>query len=694
MKRTFFALSILFFAVFAWQILADQNRSWTGYQEEFKKIQLKATSEQYESLLVKKKVIKDKGELEKIDKQLNQLKIKLSDIGSRVIRIDQNWLRDFGEADRCVTCHQGAEIPGFEGQPHPYKSHSGNHLKHHPLEKFGCVVCHDGQAAGLTVEAAHGEDEHWPKPLLTGGLTQSSCGKCHFMDQRLPLDTELPGAGQFAKGWKLYMENNCLGCHKLSGYERPKRIGPVLTPVGKKVNREWITKWIKNPKDYLPKTKMPNFLLTEDEIPHIASYLLSLSKGEEVREPASGARLKDPSAVKSGENLVRNLGCLGCHTIKEKGGTYGPDLSDVRSKTTPAWLFYWLKDPKVYQPDARMPNLRIPVEEIQDIVAYLNTLSKAETKTAKVQPAPPGDIEKGRKLVKNKGCTGCHEVEKNPLGYNAPEHDGIGSKRTHELVWSNVEGVQRTLSKWLQIKVMEPRKFATDKIITRMPKFEFNEDDATALVTFLMSLRKEPLPRSYTKRLFDPEQIETRGRKLLESKNCLGCHGLGKKGGDIGPDLTQEGKKVRPEWLFGFLNAPRRIRPMQDARMPYFKLSSDEGDTVVKYLFHIAKEPYPYDFKPKKETHVENIEKGKKLYHKELACLGCHTFEGKGGEVGPEHTDMASRLKREWVERWLKDPQAIQPDVRMPRFKFKAGEMEVLTDYLATMGKERFVVVE
>lgn len=690
-----FAAVLLFFT--AWAVYSEvvTSRPWKKYQREFKQIELADTENRLKNLELEKLKTKDPESLKKIDRSIELLKLKLAKADASRPKISQNWLLEFNnEADRCVTCHMAADKQGFGDRPHPYKTHSGKHLEIHPVQTFGCINCHDGQGPALTVESAHGEVEHWLKPFLKGGLAQSSCGKCHFMDQRLPLDTMLPGAEQFVKGWKLYMDNNCLGCHKLSGYERPKRIGPVLTLIGKKVNREWIMKWIKDPKDYLPKTKMPNFLLKDDEIPHIASYLLSLSKSEKISEPASGEKLNNASAIKSGEGLVKKLGCIGCHTIKGKGGTFGPDLSDVRSKTTPAWLFYWLKDPKVYQPDSRMPNLRIPGEEIKDIVAYLNTLSKEKSETAKLQPLSPGDIEKGKKLVKDKGCTGCHEIEKFPLGFDAPEHNGIGSKRVDELVWSNVKDGEKTLSKWLQIKVREPRKFATDKIITRMPKFGFSEEDAKALVTFLMSLRKESLPQKYAKRLNDPATIEMKGRKFLEEKNCLGCHKVNKKGGDIAPDLTEEGKKVRPEWLFDFLNAPRRIRPMQDARMPYFKLSVDEADTVLRYLSLIAKEPYPYDFKPKRKTYVENIEKGKKLYHKELACLGCHTFEGKGGEVGPEHTDMASRLKREWVERWLKDPQAIQPDVRMPRFKFKDGEMEVLIDYLATMGKERFLTVQ
>ncbi len=441
---------------------------------------------------------------------------------------------------------------------------------------------------------------------------------------------------------------------------------------------------------------MPNFLLEDEEIDLIAPYLLSLAKGEKIREPKAKKRLGSKSAIRSGKKLVKQLGCLGCHTIDKEGGEFGPDLSNVRSKTYPEWFFFWIKDPKVYQPETKMPNLRIPERELQNIVAYLNTLKKETAKQVRTSADLSGAeaVAEGRKLVKDKGCTGCHQIENFPLGFNAPPHDGIGSKWPHQLVWSNIKDVDHTLLNWLKIKVVEPRKFATDTIVTKMPTFGFTESDAEAIVAFLLSLTKETVPERYVKVLNDPSHIEMRGKRFLEDNNCLGCHKIHKKGGDIGPDLSDEGKKVRSEWIFSFLKAPQRIRPLQNARMPNFKLTDEQANIAIDYLAHVAQAKFPYIFESKKEVFMEDIEAGKKLYHQELACLGCHTFEGSGGFVGPEHTDLASRLRREWVVRWLKNPQAIKPDVRMPRFIFRGDDLEFLSYYLLTMGKERFLAVQ
>jgi mono/diheme cytochrome c family protein len=620
-------------------------------------------------------------------------------------KIQQLYLQDFGETDRCITCHQGTDKTVSSKKPQPFKTHSGDYLKHHKVEKFGCVVCHQGQGAALTVVDAHGDVKNWTKPVLRGLLAQSSCRKCHPMDQRLPLNVELQGAAVFIEGWKLFNEYNCIACHKLKGYERPERIGTILDLVKNKTDRDWLIMWLKNPKDYLEKTKMPRFKLSDEGIDCIADYLLSLSAGYKnpamstdfTRGTGSSPGMEKKGDAVKGKKLVKSLGCLGCHVIDKEGSGFASDLSGVGSKIKAEWLLQFLKKPAAVQPKTTMPDPHMSQEETQDTVAYLMTLKKKGGGT-KAPSSSQGkllqeNIAKGRKLVKNYGCRGCHEIEKIPAGYDAPPLDGIGSKRVDEVFWGNLTDIKKTRADWLLIKVMNPEKFATDKVVARMPNQGLNEQQAKALVTFLLSLRKDTVPPQYVKILIAPDNPEIKGKKVFEKYNCLGCHKLNKKGGDLSVDLAKEGKKSRPDWLFAFLKTPYKIRPepILKARMPDFKLSEKEINNVIEYLVFLSEASYPYHFEPKKEVQAEDIDDGEKLYHEIFACIGCHSMNGRGGQVGPDHTDVASRLTKEWIEQWLKDPQAIQPEVRMPRFKFKDWEYEALTDYLLTLGKYRFV---
>jgi len=641
-------------------------------------------------------------------------------------KINQIWLRELRINDRCTTCHQSADKKESKEAKQPYKRHSGDYLKLHPVEKFGCVICHDGEGEALTADAAHGEGKNRPQLLLRGQYAQSSCVRCHIMDQKLPLSPDMAGASALVRGRRLFIDNGCLGCHKLSEYEKPVRIGPALTRIGDKVSSEWLKTWLKKPKDYLPETKMPRFRLSDEEINNIASYLMSDKSVIELTPPPSApplmvrqahhdsvtlslskggkGELYSSSLIQAGEKLINDLGCLGCHKVNGQGAGFGPDLSGIGSKINPEWLHKFLKRPKDYDPKTIIPDFRLSEKDISAITAYLMSLKKKILFKGENTPFNPlliegkfsENIDKGKKIVKELGCAGCHEIEKRPFQYNAPELDSIGEKRVEELVFSNIKDTQKSLINWLKIKVAEPGKFATKKIITRMPDFDFKKDEAEALVTFLLSLQKYPVPSDYKKTLADPSNTEMRGKGIFEKYNCLGCHKIDKVGGTAGPDLTGEGKRARPEWLFTFLKNPYKIQPLPlfKAGMPDFHLSDNEADTIIEYLSFISKEPFPFYQEAKKDVSMEDIADGEKLYNEVFSCIACHTVDGRGGEVGPDHTDLADRFKRRGLEEWLKDPQAVRPEARMPKFKFKDWEFEALTNYLMTLRRYSFLQIK
>jgi mono/diheme cytochrome c family protein len=280
--------------------------------------------------------------------------------------------------------------------------------------------------------------------------------------------------------------------------------------------------------------------------------------------------------------------------------------------------------------------------------------------------------------------------------YHAPDLDGLGDKRKEQLAFGGVRDVEKNLLNWLKIKVADPGRFADDRIITRMPDFNFNDKETDALVTFLLGLRKKSIPVKYKKVLVNNGSVRSRGDILIEKFNCKGCHQLNKEGGTIGPDLTFEARKSRQEWLFSFLKSPVKIRPdhMLKARMPDFNLSDIKVNTIIEYLSSKAGESYPYTENTRRTIYLDDIRNGEKLYHEIFACIGCHQVQGSGGEIGPNHTDLSSRLKRDWLKQWLTDPRAIKPDVRMPRFRFKDWEFEAMNNYLMTLGAFRFVEIK
>ncbi|MEO6667784.1 MAG: cytochrome c [Nitrospiria bacterium] len=80
------------------------------------------------------------------------------------------------------------------------------------------------------------------------------------------------------------------------------------------------------------------------------------------------------SAVQNGQRIFSERKCAVCHTLHEKGGKVGPDLSTVGATRDEAWLKAFLADPKSVYPNTIMPPFRGTDEERASLAAYLRSL--------------------------------------------------------------------------------------------------------------------------------------------------------------------------------------------------------------------------------------------------------------------------------------------------------------------------------
>src|SRR6185369_9193558 len=102
--------------------------------------------------------------------------------------IDYEREVDIEQVDRCMTCHMGADSSNYKSssiqrqfRTHPMRS---TLFTTHPVEKFGCTSCHQGQGRATDMlshsawhlEKHHGEerwhyqgDHYWDDPLLPTG---------------------------------------------------------------------------------------------------------------------------------------------------------------------------------------------------------------------------------------------------------------------------------------------------------------------------------------------------------------------------------------------------------------------------------------------------------------------------------------------------------------------------------------------
>jgi cytochrome c oxidase subunit 2 len=84
-----------------------------------------------------------------------------------------------------------------------------------------------------------------------------------------------------------------------------------------------------------------------------------------------------------GLDVFKSKTCISCHALGELGKAVGPDLSHVGSRTTlgagiltntPDNLEKWLRDPQGVKPGILMPNVQLSKDEVQALVAYLESL--------------------------------------------------------------------------------------------------------------------------------------------------------------------------------------------------------------------------------------------------------------------------------------------------------------------------------
>jgi len=604
-------------------------------------------------------------------------------------------------ADRCTTCHMAADRAGFETDPQPFRTHPKPNLfvggsSPHPIDRFGCTPCHRGRDRAVEfVYATHSpdtaeqraewrekydweRDHYWDHPMLPKSRVEASCLKCH---QGV---VTVPEAPRLNRGLQIIDRYGCYGCHKMTGFHDRPKVAPRLGRVLSKTGADWIGRWIKNPKAFRPSTRMPrlfglpNNQMTGDaeredaEILGIVAYLSD--KAEKFPTPPLPGR----GDTRRGADLVATVGCMGCHAIEKTevapdvlaaraaGGDdpvvwerrFGPDLSRIGSKARPEWIFQWIQNPKAYNPDTRMPRLRLTTQEALDITAYLSSLKDDSPETERVTPPrpqpqardaallgflgqrlPPADAQAkldamsgherdvllGERTIGRYGCFGCHLIpgfEKTPpIGTDLSEE---GSKPADLLLFGFAD-IEHTAPAWFFQKLRSPRSFDAghdaafyDRL--RMPQFNFTDEQVDAVTLVLQGLTKDKVPLESIRRLSARDDAIEAGRRIVHDYNCQGCHILDGRGGAIRqaiarnlvaqghgedeasslapafapPIIDGEGDKVQPNWLFGFLKAPSPIRPWLQVRMPSFDFPDGELNALVTHFAAKDARTYPF----------------------------------------------------------------------------------------------------
>lgn len=87
--------------------------------------------------------------------------------------------------------------------------------------------------------------------------------------------------------------------------------------------------------------------------------------------PAHATAKQTPSQKLSGEQLVQQYGCRGCHKIKGSGGTIGPSLDGLSERREEAWVRRQIQRPRENNPKTIMPEFGLSDAEVARLVSVI-----------------------------------------------------------------------------------------------------------------------------------------------------------------------------------------------------------------------------------------------------------------------------------------------------------------------------------
>jgi hypothetical protein len=381
-------------------------------------------------------------------------------------------------------------------------------------------------------------------------------------------------------------------------------------------------------------TVMPSLRLSEQDAEDMATFLMMLKK-QEPSSYADASFMDDPKLKDEGKKWIRHFGCAGCHEISglEDEGRIGTELTTEGSK---------------------------PIERL-DFALLTETAQRG-----------------GREPI-----TDPDDLARLPEGpAKQPWYDNKGFFE-HKLAEPNI---------WDKGKI----KPEEEKL--RMPNLQLTKEQVRALTTFLMGSQESALPVTYQYKPLDYRRDVQEGWWVVRKYNCMGCHQLipGQKTSlmalaryqeaqeQLPPKLLTEGARVDPQWLLRFLTNPslsdtdtnrNGIRPYLQVRMPTFSFSENELGKLVRFFEALSRQPFPYIPEQPPALTAKETDMARSLFSSPAApCLKCHATGDAAHDktaTAPNFLQAKGRLKRDWVERWIIDPQAISPGTSMPSGLFK-----------------------
>lgn len=243
------------------------------------------------------------------------------------------------------------------------------------------------------------------------------------------------------------------------------------------------------------------------------------------------------------------------------------------------------------------------------------------------------DIDRGEKITKAAhmvelyGCHACHKINNwrfTGLQKPGPSLDGIAEKTTPQwaIRWISNPTHFRSTTRMPSFFYQRNMIGAAVPAAERAQNLRYQDAEVHSIVTFLFA-------KSTHRQWSAPGAGDAaRGKELVESIGCLGCHVAQDTIKDeasgvvrvarrddfplerlFGFNLVGVGTKTNPNWVFNWIKNPKNYD--HNAPMPSLRLTDQEASDITAYLMSLQKPAFMQDtVRPVDPTAVRELTKG------------------------------------------------------------------------------------
>ena len=611
---------------------------------------------------------------------------------------------------------------------HPLMGRETRPFEYHPMEDYGCTVCHNGNGRGLTTEKAHG-------PVVDGHYEEEFEG---FEPKFLETDPEndppfskvfnhKPGYEILFQTTPLYMgkliQANCVQCHQIAGQEIRSALGGVNLVTNRKAREiESVNQAVENEKLALlalinnraalvkhgaKKTieqleqQLQDYTKPQTELDAIAKqidFIRMMARGGEQQALTQFDQqivniLGSPETAQILEQLLTQNGADQNQVLakfleeqKQKGNTQGSLLTKLAALNLEQELLQHIQNSQ--SPLSRTVNNEQVISAIKTDVDLLT-----------------GSYKRGQELFISQACYACHRIS----GY---ARGGVGPELTREGL---------SYPWFVKQSIVWPQ---ADLKSSTMPNTRMDHEEVEDILTYLLAQKggtkvQSSLDRRIQLKAWDegqklwfeqallPEQIQDVRNSMIifTTQGCANCHRL--KGFESNVGFAVEKNKPTYDALYEESQWFKKLFPEQILGSQIVEVLDKHGVEIDKRLVQdIRKDSvieeiqakYPgivesfytnFKFAARAKNNIYNSEELKTWHGRLDRVLKMYIQEyGLGRIIGPRVNWSGIYRSDQWLMEHFWKPTAHVARSIMPVFPFDNTKFLALTHMLDVVGKK------